>query len=456
MKNLLGVRIGSLNWLERGWLLAPVVIWFSYQPLIRLGQDSTTYYELSLLTIYLFLLALVGMPNIWHAWHCLIRDKAVWLVSTFVGLSLLTLLWTPNLTRGVLTAGLIGVLYVIFLAALVERDRLKKLLPVLSQLLVVSALGVSILAFIQVIMGIWFPRETTLLCAGCLADQFGFVRPNVFAIEPQFLGSLLIAPLLILLNNFFSGKRSRGALVAFVVMCSALFLTLSRGAIYAFALGALFLFILNFRKWKQISEALVALLAAFLITLVAQGTAAALNPRVEITFYEAVSSSLNQLSLGVISLPAEQSMASQTSESEPAFDGYVKESTDTRLSLSGLAVGTWVSSPFRVLAGVGLGGSGIAIHNQYPNQIDAREIIQNEYAELLLEYGLVGLGLFLAMLGGFLYGTRQHKWAWAFLLAYMVQWLFFSGYPNALHVYLVLIALYVGLRTSEKPSVRRA
>jgi hypothetical protein len=176
-----------------------------------------------------------------------------------------------------------------------------------------------------------------------------------------------------------------------------------------------------------------------------QGTAAALNPRVNVTFYEAVSTSINQLSLGVIKLPSEQA-ASKKDGTEPVYNGYVEESTGARLSLTQLAVGTWKANPARMLFGVGVGGTGVAIHEQYPDKIDSLEIVQNEYIEILLEYGLVGLALFAVLLVGFLYGTRRDKWAWAFLAAYAVQWLFFSGYPNSLHVYLVLFALYAAYR----------
>lgn len=453
MKNA-ALFVKKLSWLERTWLLAPIALWFSYQPFVRFGQDATSYYEISIAVVYVLVLALVGLPTVWHAKAALVQDAAVRLAGVFVVLSALSLLWTPNIKRGILTVGIVGLLYLVLLAALAERGRLKKLLPVLSKMLVISAAAVSVLAFLQVIAGIWLPSGATLLCAGCVADQFGFVRPNVFAIEPQFLGSLLIAPLLVLLHDFLKGKRSFMALVCFVLISSALFMTLSRGAIFAFALGVLILFVLNFRVVKLLAEATLALMAAFAVALVVQGTAAALNPRVDVTFYGAVSTSISQLSLGKVQLPAERTVQPNSNEAAPVFTGYVVESTDTRLSLTQLALGTWKAAPGTVVFGVGIGGTGAAIHAAYPDKIDAREIVQNQYVEILLEYGLVGLAVFAALLVGYLWGTRQSKWAWAFLGAYAVQWWFFSGYPNALHVYLVLIVLYTVFRV--KPSERRA
>lgn len=434
----------SLSWLERLWLVGPIALWFSYQPLIRFGQDQTSYYELSIAVLYLFILGLVGIPYVWQARRQLLHDPAVNVASGFVGLVVLSLLWTQNLTRGVLTAGIVGLLYLVLLAALAERDRLRKLFPLLTTVLIASAVVVSAGAFLQVIIGIWLPRTETLLCAGCAADQFGFVRPNVFAIEPQFLGSLFIAPLLLLLHNFFKGKRTLPAVAGFIVISSALFLTLSRGAIFAFAIGVVTLSIVNLRNLKLLASAAAALVAAFLIALTTQGIAAALNPRVDTTFYQAVSTSISQLTLGKVNLLATHKSSDKNDETTPVFDGYVEESTDTRLSLTSMAIGAWAQTPARIFFGVGVGGTGTALHAAYPDMIDAREIAQDQYVEILLENGLLGLVLFAAVLGGFLWGTRQHRWVWAFLAAYAVQWWFFSGYPNALHVYLVLIALYAG------------
>lgn len=453
IERLLGVQLGKLILLEKVWLFAPFAVWFSYQPLVRLGQDATSYYELSITVIYVALLALVSLPYAWRARRELVRHKAIWLTGAFADLSLLTLLWTPNLLRGFLTVGIIYALFFIFAAALAERERLKKLLPALAKLLVVSAVVVSLIAFAQVVAGIWLSRSETLLCAGCIADQFGFVRPNVFAIEPQFLGSLLLAPLLLLLRYILKKNASTIVIGSFFIISVALFLTLSRGAIFAFLLGVLVLFVLYRHHLTRLVAAVGLLSTALVITLCIQGTAAMVNPRVDVTFREAVAASVNQLTLGVVDIDAEEEReaepAEKTNSTTPAYDGYVEESTNVRLGLSQLAFNTWAANPLRILFGVGIGGAGVAMHEQYPDETDARQIVQNQYIEILLEYGLVGILLFVSILIGFLMGTRNAKWAWAFLIAYMVQWNFFSGYPNALHIYLTLTVLFVTFGTTN-------
>lgn len=443
----LGIKLAKLSGLEKLWLLAPIVIWFSYWPTVRLGQDSTSNYELSVTLIYLAILAVVGMPNIWRARKSLMGSRTVWLIGSFVALSLLSLAWTPNFTRGFLTAGIIGLLFLVLLSVLAEHKRFNKLIPTLTKLLIATTLVVCMLALVQIVAGIWLARSSALLCAGCVANQFGFVRPNVFTIEPQFLGSLLLAPAIIVLHNFLSAQRNKVTALSLVLISAVLFLTLSRGAIFAFGIGVAILFVLHRQKINTILQAIALVAVGLIAALLVQGSAAALNPKLNVTFIGAVSASVNHLSMGVIDLPETKTASpavdnqNQKNSDAPVFSGYVEESTDTRRSLSSLAFDTWADNPTRMVFGVGLGGSGLAMNAMYPNRVDKSEIVQNEYMEILLEYGILGLVIFTSIIGSMFYVTRNNKWLWAIIVAYLVQWNFFSGYPNALHTYFVLTVL---------------
>jgi hypothetical protein len=64
--------------------------------------------------------------------------------------------------------------------------------------------------------------------------------------------------------------------------------------------------------------------------------------------------------------------------------------------------------------------------------------------------GMIGFGLFAAILAGLIYQVRHHKWLWAIIAAYLVQWNFFSGYPNALHIYLIFILVFVVYATERR------
>ena len=115
MRKLFAVPLKKLSLLEKTWLLAPLVVWFSYRPMLSLGQDSTSYYELSLPLVYLLVLGLVGLPSVWRNRAELAKKKSVWLVGSFVAINVISLLWTANLPRGVLTVGLVGLLFLAFL-----------------------------------------------------------------------------------------------------------------------------------------------------------------------------------------------------------------------------------------------------------------------------------------------------------------------------------------------------
>lgn len=408
-------------------------------------------YELSLTLIYVVILAIVGLPRVWHCRSELRQLGLVRLASAFVGWSGLCVIWSDNCTRGLLTFAVYVVLYLVFLALVAERRLLCRLLPKLVRVVIWMTISACLLAIIQIILGTFViaDRHTFGLCAGCVAGQFGFIRPNLLAIEPQFLGSLLLAPLLYITYLTLRGKHDYAKQpLLLVLMLTTLWLTLSRGAIYAYLAG-LVVMILLVRKWRR-QLAVVGLVAlSLVICLVCQGALASTNPRIDSSFTQAVSTSLNHLSMGIVRLPYQRKsptsppLISREHDKQPAYRGYVAESTNVRLSLTRTALAAWRSNQLgQQLFGTGLGSAGIVLARQTGSQYQ-KEIVQNEFVEVLLERGLVGLALLggLVVLYGRLYSQRRDYLALVILVAYLTQWCFFSGLPNALHIYLVLALL---------------
>ena len=440
-----------LSLLERLWLMAPIMIWFSYLPRISLAEDGTMNYELSLTLIYVVILAIVGLPKVWHHRSELRQSRFVWLASAFVGWSGLCVIWSDNRTRGLLTFAAYVVLYLVFLALVAERRLLCRLLPKLVRVVIRATASACLLAIIQIILGTFIVtnRHALGLCAGCVAGQFGFIRPNLLAIEPQFLGSLLLAPLLYITYLTLRGKHSYVKQpLLLVLMLTTLWLTLSRGAIYAY-LASLAVMILLVRKRRR-QLVVVGLIALSLVfCLVCPGALASANPRIDSSFTQAVSTSLNHLSMGIIRLPYQRKSPTslpsipREHDKQPAYRGYVAESTNVRLSLTKTALAAWRSNRLgQQLFGTGLGSAGIVLARQTGSQYQ-KEIVQNEFVEVLLERGLVGLALLggLVVLYGRLCSQRRDYLALVILVAYLAQWCFFSGLPNALHIYLVLALL---------------
>ena len=427
------------------------MIWFSYLPQISLAEDGTMNYELSLTLIYVVILSIVGLPRIWYHRSELRQSRPVWLASAFVGWSGLCVIWSDNHTRGLLTFAVYAVLYLVFLALVAERRLLCQLLPKLVRVAIRATASACLLAIVQILLGTFVvtDRHTLGLCAGCVAGQFGFIRPNLLAIEPQFLGSLLLAPLLYITYLTLRGKHDYAKQpLLLVLMLTTLWLTLSRGAIYAY-LASLVVMVLLVRKWRRQLAVVGSVALSLVICLICQGALASANPRIDSSFTQAVSTSLNHLSMGIIRLPYQQKSPTslpsipREHDKQPAYRGYVAESTNVRLSLTKTALAAWRSNRLgQQLFGTGLGSAGIVLARQTGSQYQ-KEIVQNEFVEVLLERGLAGLALLggLVVLYGRLCFQRRDHLALTILVAYLMQWCFFSGLPNALHIYLVLALL---------------
>ncbi len=513
--------------------LLPAVLFFSYYPIISLGANSSMNFELSLPLIWLVLFDLVAFASLLtlrkitkplktapissklHQTCFLnfpgISDRRIFLFSLFPFYLTLSIFWSKNPLRGLLTAGIAWLLFFAVFAILFILPLLKSPKNLKSHLLAslfLSTAAVCIFCFIQSILDVCgFPRSETLLCAGCTYRSFGFPHPSGFAIEPQFMGNLLLAPTLTALYLLvFRPKeptlpktaKSSNAVktltpaenrqieptsrplqspkllaLAAALFSTTLFFTFSRGAIYAYAVALLVLFVFDLIK-KSFRPSLILIpVLTFLLSLGLQGAFAHFGPTSE-TFSSAVTKSIHQLSLGLIDLrslakstktpeasqrpttqsPPETSETPQPPESpipdniidnldhdldklEPDlknldetvdktiddlihdadkgtayFDGYVAESTNIRLNLNATALATALENPTTLIFGAGLGGAGVAMYEAFPDKVGSpKEIVQNETFSLLLETGLIGLFLVHFML------------ILAFLAPLLPQWL---------------------------------
>lgn len=497
--------------------LMPAILFFSYYPLISLGKNATMNFELSLPLLWLvffdlisFILLLSFYKNPRPLRQTGLSDKRFFLFSLFPLYATLSIFWSTNPLRSLLTA---GVLWLTFFAVFA----LLFLFPLLKphahwrqfflKSLFISAALVSAFCWLQSVLDlIGLARSDTLLCAGCTFWTFGFPHPSGFAIEPQFMGNLLLAPTLlaIYLLAFTDSSRPRPKshqawLWFFACFFSAtLFLTLSRGAIYAFAVALFVLFLFALFRHRHWQPVIIIPVVTFFLTLTAQGIFSALSPTPD-TFHSGVAKVVHQLSLGIIDIRPKAATPPTPSDStaddnQAIFDGYIPASTNVRLGLNSLGLQTWLSSPKLFLVGAGLGGAGIAMHSAFPEHELAlpNAIVQNEPISLLLELGLVGaiLVIFSLLLAfcaplfppKFLDGravpatpeklknstpetakpTRALTrpllarlrasvfWAHpalplllALIIAYLITLNFFSGLPNALQIYLMPPLLFL-------------
>lgn len=434
--------------------ILPLVLIFSYFPVISLGSNETMNFELSLPLLWLVVFDVISLVMVCKKYRKELFTKVFgsvlwWLFPLFATLSVC---WSLNVTRGILT---VGVMWALFFAVVFLWDLRKnlddKFWKVFWRWFFGSALFACLWCVVQCILDVsGVSQEASLLCDGCVYQMFGFPHPNGFAIEPQFMGNLLLAPVLVAAWFSFKNKKY---LWLFLVFMAALFLTFSRGAIYACVVGLVVMLIFVRPKLKQIFITLGIFAAAFLFTLNLQGILTASSPTSD-TYVDGVAKVLNHLSLGIIDVRSGEKAPEGSGETTPVepvensealvensiYSGYVEESTDTRVRLASAAIEIWHQDFKTALVGVGIGGAGQALYNSGFSPAP-KEIVQNEYAEILLETGSIGISLFaLIVILAIRVMLKNRKFAGlliALLAAYGVTLLFFSGLPNALNIVLI-------------------
>ncbi len=428
--------------------ILPAVLFFSYHPVISLGQTESMYLELSLPLIWLVIFD--GVSFIQFLKERPKLNKKLFLLAPFLIFLIASIIWSPNKLRAVLTVGM----FILIVFAILSLIFLKKNLDnkVLVKIFLGSTIFICAWCWLQSLIDLFGAgREVSLMCAGCTSEMFGFPHPNGFAIEPQFMGNLLLAPALYIIYILTQNPSKKLYALGFFVLAT-LFLTFSRGAIYSFAVALLFMLIAIYfskKSWKCL-KTVPLVLFAFLFTLNAQGIFAAAS-KTNDTYFTGISKSLNQLSLGIIDI-SEKTPAPESEKAEPAseasqlpvapesaFDGYVEESTDTRLRLSDQAVKIWQQDAGTMFVGVGVGGAGTKLfENGY--SASPREIVQNEFFEILLELGIIGLALLIPVAILIFKETMKNKsriFLFSLYIAFGLSFMFFSGLPNALHIFLL-------------------
>lgn len=493
--------------------LLPVVVFFTNFPILKLGETDSMHLEISLPEIWLVLFALTSLPNLKNLIK-FFKPKRLALISLLPLYAFISTFWSSNPLRTILTSGLLALIIFAILntlyllkapdaaainaaakptkvkateVALIAQGVLRhKLL----QVFLVTSVVVSLFCWLQCLLDLLgVSRADSLMCAGCSYESFGFPHPNGFTLEPQFMGGLLIAPALV---GFYlavaktgrefvcDDKTHRRAYLLLAFFFSAtLFLTFSRGAIYSFAIATVFLVIAliitnlkSTQKSAKVQHKLTPLLilptivVASLVSLAAQGTMAALSPTSD-DFVSGTTKAIHHLTLGHLDLRPETPEVPKTSAPiRSNYSGYVSESTDIRVNFTNLALKAATKNPTTLIFGSGLGSAGTVLNREFKDKVGTpKEIVQNEYASLLLELGLVGVALVLVII--IMFCKKLNILLYSILLGYAGTLFFFSGLPNAFHIYLIpplLASIFVldpiiiskrgkGL---AKPSVRRS
>ena len=521
----------SLSKIQQIMLLClPFCLFFSYHPVIPILSTATTNFELSLPLLWLLTFTILSLPENFRLYvyslriviktkypinkppHPTSRHESDKLYPHFLRLFSLAYpvfvtvnsIDSPNFLRAILTSGVIWCIYLSLLTILQNISQYKiQIGKSIKKNLLVAGVFASAFCWLQSILDVaGVPREATFLCKGCTSTVFGFPHPNGFAIEPQFMANLLLAPIFLSLFYFFERPKNyhnklnsdlypASKLGHFLCLglplflIATLYLTLSRGAIFSFWISVFVLFIYqivklikqkSFRQEILFRQPLIFSIVVFLplfFTLSAQGLFTELGPTSR-TFFDGVSTSVSQLSLGYIDLAkvfhktnennknheAHESNkhlsdlktnATTSVQKSPQFTGYIEESTNIRLNLNRLALSSWRTSIRRILVGVGLGATGLTLYQEFPELGSPKEIIQNEYLAILYEQGICGVIMIICtailfVLTYILHNKNHEKtsiYGRILTLSFALTLCFFSGLPNALHIYLLTPLLFL-------------
>ena len=470
-------------------LLFPFFMFFSFRPWISLGTNETMNFEISLTMIWLVLFDVVGFFVLIFEKRLLgLRKYWKWLILPLY--FAITIFWSHDRLRAALIFGVLLCIYFAGFSIFALKDKIldEKFKKDFFKSMFFSSLVISAWCFVQSFLDIGgFPDDISYICAGCTYRVFGFPHPNGFGVEPQFMGNLLLVPILTAMYFFLENKmfKRRNMIITYAALVTTLFFTLSRGAIYAFGLSTIIGVIYWVIKNKKARAFGIwgAALLAFIIALNLQGFFAQISPTDD-TYFSGISKSVNQLTLGKIDLgwseikkyevnrgtPGKDEGAIPVTvsptESEPVeaapvtvteqsmFGGYVEGSTNERLNSWKSALEISKDHLNVAFFGVGFGSAPLALY-EYEKLPTSKEIINNQYVNTFFETGiigviLVGFSLYLAYRG--IKDLSDRNLLYIIIFTYAITIVFFSGLPNALHIYLLppMLALVLSNKKTEK------
>jgi glycosyltransferase, family 1 len=454
-------------------LCLPAILFLSNFPLLQFGENASMHFKLNLPLLWLGFFSLLSVKTAVSYFKAHLKTP---LLGFPIAL-MISCLTSINPIRALFTFLVVSCL-VISIIALSEffhqmpAPKKPQFLNQLKRIFLTSSAVISLFCVLQLLAdALGLSNAITRICSNCTTQIFGFPHANGLAIEPQFMGSLLIAPLFFALNSLLENKNKKSQIkltLVVILIFMALLLTLSRGAIFSIVI-ALFFLLVFLKSLKKTLKIAGLTTISVILALVFQGSLATVGPT-STSFEQAVSTAVNQLTLGKIALVDNQAQSKPENNSEsiknstenpteltenpaenptkdptPRFTGYVAESTDRRLELATFALKITAAHPTNTLFGTGLGSAGTEMYVHFPKQQGhEKEIVQNQYLETILEIGIIGLILLILSLVTFikLSNFNFEPYTVATLLAFAISLCFSSGYPNALHIYLLPVICY--------------
>ncbi len=442
--------IKNIDWSLRLLQLTIILIPFSYWPRIYLSSLQGLNLEFSLVQISAILFVFASIPSVFKYSSKLYALLPLKLLSAFVLFNWFSIIWSADATRTVVLSA-----YWTFLLALVISVTALFLSKKIKQKDITNPLiaGAAIGAFFGwaqykgVAYGVG--EEFTLIKHAYNAELFGFARIQAFALEPQFYASSLIAPIAYLSWRVLFSKYRNYHLVLLAWFFATFLLTVSRGGTLGLIAALGFMIFWFFKSGqKEQRQKLTNLVGVLVIGLIMSLTAVYVSGsmRPKHTGLGSVEIFVDQISHGVIDI--------KLANGGRGVDGLVKASTDGRFYMVNRALDIVAQAPQNYVIGIGAGSFGPVFQDTFAGVKLNNNVINNQYVEFFTELGIIGLALFLAFVTSFYkqvwQRTKSYNYLFvAILLAYLVQYLFFSLQTNVLHIWL-FIGIALGVSINKK------
>ena len=446
----------------RLWLLAIIIFGggFALHPSVGLSILDFSSFRIGLYQIAAVGLIISSLSLIFEKRQSLFRNR--WLIGGFLAIFIAIVVGIffaeARLRAALYSLSLLFLLAVGLSAGLIYGELSKSEKRKLISVGLWSGLIFGILAIIQVVIATFEPTGFGSLCSGCKADVFGFPRINLFAAEPQFFANSLLPAFFLALFQ----SKSRLAKFSLFFTTLAISLTFSRGGFLAIFIAITTLLIIAFIKRidasfirKKLPIIFAGLLLGFALLFSSANIRYANTPFIA---HNTFVSMVDQLSLGKIKIP-QKSIAKNPSPkpaenippSNNSFQpaGFVEASANDRLSASGLAIKSWLSSPRTFFFGIGLGNLGNFIQKHLRINVPTDQTVYVFYILLLSGLGIIGLfALLIVPLIIIFFAIKnireiKAQFILSLTIAMFIHFWFFGSFINTIHCFAIIgIFLY--------------
>ena len=339
-----------------------------------------------------------------------------WVMLAMLVLSYLSALWSLDAARSLVMSTILLLMFATYLS--VSRSVDGSTSGKIANIVVILGSVLSLFAIVQFIVEPISGYRMALLRVEYGSGVFGFPRPQATFLEPLYFANFLIWPIFLQLSKLRKSVRLTDYLYL-VAMLTAFVLTLSRGAYLAL---------------------LVGLVLVFLFLLVKK-----IDKKLFLSFFASVLTALLVSAVLVVSIAGSKGLQTFYSHAISSTDlpaQNQKELLKSRKYSSNLSSAEIKSHPW---LGLGYDAYGALPEFDLLRQSGNWQTVNNEYLELLVGLGFLGLLLFvwliLALLK-FLYsrvrlGQLEYIFYSGAVVAVLVQYLTFSSL-NLLYLWVML------------------